>query len=485
MPTETDHLVAERYRLIEPLGRGGMGVVWRGEDTILTRPVAIKVVEFPDHLPPEERDAIEARVMREARAAARLNHPNVVTVFDVVEDEGRTYVVMELVEAPTLADIVKQNGPLPEERVVQIAGEVLAAIEAAHGEGIVHRDVKPGNVMIPPGQRVKLGDFGIASVKGDPKITSTGLILGSPSYMAPEQATSATSGPAADLWALGATLYFALEGRPPFDKGQALPTLAAVVGEEPPAMKNGGELAGVVTRLMAKEPADRPSAVQVRALLAAPETHPVTAPSPTRTTRWPLAIGAALLVALAAVGAVVALRDGGGSGGDRKEDGKANQAQAADVVAVPAGWTAYTSEATGHSIAYPPTWEVRESSIDDSSTDLIDPDSSTYLRLDWTDTPGDSPEGAWYSFEETFAAAHEGYERIAITPTTFKGMDAAEWEFTYEDGGVTLHAIDLGFITPNRGYGYALNFQTLDEEWGSEQPTFERLKASFEPPEGA
>lgn len=491
MPTETDRLIAERYRLIEPLGRGGMGVVWRAEDSLLRRSVAVKEVEIPAGLPGDERDAIEARVMREARAAARLNHPNVVTIFDVVSDTGRTFIVMELIEASTLATIVERDGPLPPERVRSIALEVLSAIEAAHSEGIVHRDVKPGNVMIPTTGRAKLGDFGIASVKGDPKLTSTGLILGSPSYMAPEQATSATSGPAADLWALGALIYFALEGRPPFDKGQALPTLAAVVGEEPAPLSHAGPLPVVVEKLMSKEPAQRPSIAAVRRLLqtAADPTPRLVAPEPSsapQPSRFPtstspkkllMALGAVIALGLTAWGIATNLDPGD----DPAPPPAATEPQDSRP-AIPRNWTTYQQEAIGFTLAYPGGWERQDNSIDDSSTDLMDPASSTYLRVDWTDTPGNSPAGAWRSLERSFEATHENYNRIAITPTTFQGMDAAIWEFTYIDGGVTLHAVDLGFVTKDGAYGFALNFQTLEKDWAASQPLFERLKAGFRPP---
>ncbi|HYI46542.1 MAG TPA: serine/threonine-protein kinase [Actinomycetota bacterium] len=490
MPTETARLVGERYRLLEPLGRGGMGLVWRADDTLLNRPVAVKEVEIPTGLPDQEKEALQARVLREARAAARLNHPNVVTVFDVVEDEGRTFIVMELIEAPTLAEMVEHQGSLSPARAREVALEVLSAIEAAHAEGIVHRDVKPGNVMIPPAGRVKLGDFGIASVKGDPKLTSTGLILGSPSYMAPEQATSATSGPEADLWALGALLYFAVEGEPPFDKGQALPTLAAVVGEEPKPLGDG-PLRTVVEALMRKEPAARPSIAEVRSMLLIPSgaptvgpTKPMIQPDPQQThtaarSKRPWAVVGALgALLLAAALLMITL--------DRNEapptEPRAGQNGEPEKAVIPPSWVTYKQEAIGFTIAHPGGWQVEENSIDDSSIDFLDPDSSTYLRLDWTDTPGDSPAGAWRSLEQSFEAAHSGYSRIGITPTTFKGMDAATWEFTYVDGGVTLHAIDLGFVTSDGSYGFALNFQTLEEDWAASQPIFEQLKASFQAP---
>jgi serine/threonine protein kinase len=263
-----DRLVANRYALKAPLGRGGMGVVWRAHDAVLGRQVAIKEVVFPPAMPDAERRSVQARVMREARAAARLNHPAAVTLYDVVQDQGGTFIVMELVDAPTLADVVRDDGPLPPERVAEIATEVAGALEAAHRAGIVHRDVKPGNVMVPDDGPAKLADFGIASLQGDPQLTSTGLVIGSPAYMAPEQAKGEESGPAVDFWALGATMYYAVEGEPPFDRGTSIATLAAVVNEEPRPPRLAGPLTPLVTALLAKDPTARPSGPAVRADLA-------------------------------------------------------------------------------------------------------------------------------------------------------------------------------------------------------------------------
>jgi eukaryotic-like serine/threonine-protein kinase len=264
----TERLIADRYARERILGRGGMGVVWRARDQLLGRDVAIKEVQLPPSLPADDLEAMRARVLREARAAARLNHPNVVTLYDVVQEEGRTFIVMELVEAPTLATVVRERGPLPPGEVAAIGVQVLDALRAAHRVGIVHRDVKPGNVMVPPGDgRVKLADFGIASLAGDPQLTVTGLVLGSPAYMAPEQASGQSSGPATDLWALGATMYFALEGEPPFQRHGAVPTLTAVVNDPPRRMRQGGELEPLVVGLLAKSPAERPSPGQLRGQL--------------------------------------------------------------------------------------------------------------------------------------------------------------------------------------------------------------------------
>jgi eukaryotic-like serine/threonine-protein kinase len=262
-----DRIVADRYALAAPLGRGGMGVVWRAHDRVLGRAVAVKEVVFPPSLPEAERRPAQARVMREARAAARLNHPGAVTIYDVVHAQGHTFIVMELVDAPTLADLIRERGPLAPRRVAEIAGQIAGALEAAHRAGIVHRDVKPGNVMVPEDGGVKLADFGIASLQGDAQLTATGLVIGSPAYMAPEQASGEPSGPPTDFWALGATMYAAVEGEPPFDKGASIPTLAAVVGEDPRPMRLAGPLTPVIAALLTKDPARRPSGPQLRARL--------------------------------------------------------------------------------------------------------------------------------------------------------------------------------------------------------------------------
>jgi len=237
--TTDDRVVDQRYALRRLLGRGGMGVVWEADDNFLNRRVALKEIEVPSAVG-AEADGVRARVLREAIAVARLNHPCAVTTYDVIRDEDRMYIVMELVEVPTLAEIVAKEGPLTPERAAAIGAQVADVLANAHERGIVHRDVKPGNLMVGQGDRVKLADFGIASVKDDSRITATGLVLGSPSFMAPEQAQSSDSGPPADTWALGATLFYAVEGVPPFDKGSAIPTLAAAASEDPPPAKRAG-----------------------------------------------------------------------------------------------------------------------------------------------------------------------------------------------------------------------------------------------------
>jgi eukaryotic-like serine/threonine-protein kinase len=262
----TGRRVANRYELAEELGHGGMGVVWRATDTLLARQVALKEVVLPRGVDEAEREGLRARVSREARAAARLSHPGVVTVYDIAHDGDEDFIVMELVAAPTLEELVRAGGPLPPERAARLGLSLLDALEAAHKAGIVHRDLKPRNVMVREDGATKLADFGIASVQGDPRLTATGLVVGSPAYMAPEQVEALEVSPATDLWALGATLWFAVEGQPPFGGGE-FQTLSAIVNGQPRQPERLGPLTPVLARLLVKEPAGRATPAQLRPLL--------------------------------------------------------------------------------------------------------------------------------------------------------------------------------------------------------------------------
>lgn len=271
-----DRLVAGRYVRRERLGHGGFGVVWRAHDTLLQRDVAVKEIEFPPILEPQEQATLREKVLKEARAAARLTHPGLVTVFDVVEEDGRPLIVMELVEAPTVAQLVERGGPLPDDRVATIGAGVLEALTAAHEHGIIHRDVKPANVMVHESGRVQLADFGIASIIDDPKVTSSGQLAGSPSYMAPEQAQNQPASVATDLWGLGATLYYAVEGEPPFEKDGPIATLTSVVADDPRPIRRAEALAALLRDLLAKDPEARPSVEEVRTRLDDVATPPAT-----------------------------------------------------------------------------------------------------------------------------------------------------------------------------------------------------------------
>ncbi|HVQ94191.1 MAG TPA: serine/threonine-protein kinase, partial [Mycobacteriales bacterium] len=266
-PPQDARVLARRYHLQRLLGRGAMGAVWEADDTVLRRPVAVKEVVLPPGLSPEERAVSCERTLREARAIARLGHPNVVTLFDVLDEDSRPWVVMELVPSRSLADVIKEDGPLHPHRVATVGLAILGALEAAHAAGITHRDVKPGNILLGHDGRVKLTDFGIARAAGDTTITGTGLLVGSPSYLAPEIVRGQEAGPAGDMWGLGATLYAAAEGRAPFAGVDAMDTLAKVVQDPPAPFDRSGPLIPALSAMLDKDPVHRASAVQARRLL--------------------------------------------------------------------------------------------------------------------------------------------------------------------------------------------------------------------------
>ncbi|MGH3979514.1 MAG: serine/threonine-protein kinase [Pseudonocardiaceae bacterium] len=272
-------LVAGRYRLDEVLGRGAMGTVWAAYDEMLGRAVAVKEVLLPPGMPGAEADALRERTLREARAIAVLSHPNVVTLYDVAREAGAPFVVMELVSSRSLAEALLQ-GPLTPARAAAVGTAVAAALAAAHAAGITHRDVKPGNVLLAHDGRIKLTDFGIARNLADSTLTATGLMLGSPAFMAPEVASGGLVSHAADLWGLGATLFAATEGHPPYDAGDPVETVTAVVHGAVPAPGATGPLAEVITGLMVKDPAARMPLAQVHRLLRPLAGDRVRAPFP-------------------------------------------------------------------------------------------------------------------------------------------------------------------------------------------------------------
>lgn len=249
--------VAGRYRLLARLGEGGMGVVWRARDELLGREVAVKEVRAPSGLGATEVRRLYARLEREGWAAARISHRNVVTVYDVASQDGRPWIVMELVRGLSLSEALAAEGPMAPRRAAHIGAEVLAALRAAHEAGVLHRDVKPGNVLLANDGRVVLTDFGIASVEGTSGLTMTGELVGSPEFLAPERALGRTPGPGSDLWSLGVLLYAAVEGRSPFRQDTPLSTLRAVVDEELPAPRRAGALEPVIAGLLRKDPAER------------------------------------------------------------------------------------------------------------------------------------------------------------------------------------------------------------------------------------
>jgi eukaryotic-like serine/threonine-protein kinase len=516
-------LLEDRYELGDPLGHG-RSTVYRATDTRLRRQVAIKRVELLAGQ--EEAEAVRTRALREAQASARLNNPATVTVYDVVEESGAIWLVMELVDGPSLAQLVADEGPLPHDRAARLGLQVLTALEAAHVAGVVHRDVKPANVLVLDEDKAKLTDFGVATIRDESRVTKTGLIVGSPSYMAPEQATGGDITAATDLWALGALLYFMVEGEPPFLAGTALATATAVVHDAPRAHQRPGPLAPIVARLFTKDPADRPSAGAVRATLtrialagpssgsstpstpavatpmaasapaaatASPESTAVHRPAPPRRQpgrRIP-ARAVAAVAAIAVVAGLLALRgeDGGGDGGGQSAGQDAPTTTTTTIATttappsttmpagtLPAGWSPYADPAGAYTIGHPPGWEVQP--VAANRTDFRDPATGAFVRVEWTDTPGADAAGAWREAEPGFRSRNANYEPLGITEVGYRDYPAAMWEFRH-GRGETLHTGNLGFIAAGRGY--ALMLRAPESEWARVQPTFEQFKQAFLP----
>lgn len=511
MPTDTTQ--DERYILLEQLGKGGMGVVWRARDTVLEREVAVKDIHLPAPVD-GDADGVRARALREARAAARTAHPAVTRVFDLQSHPGRVRIVMELVDADTLTQRVARDGRLSPREAGRVGLDVLDALSAAHRVGVVHRDVKPANVMVDADGRAKLTDFGVATLRDQPQLTAAGQVIGSPAYMAPEQARDGTASPGSDLWSLGATLYFAVEGHPPFAEGQPMTTVASVLEETPAHPGNAGPLEPALTALLTKEPEARPDADTVRGLLeraltAPPHAEPA-GEAARQSTGWHHAAVATALVAVLGLagGALASIstfgREGPGGTEDRAEalpdgdvnpqrpepapqesddpppqpdDGGAESRDAPVDGVTREGWTTYTDEDLGYSLQVPADWEVVPLRSD--MTDFRDPSSPTYLRVDHTSDPPESAVGAWRDMSASFASSRQGYEELRIESTTYKGLRGALWEYRYTQGGVTLHAANLGFGTDE--FGHALNFVTAEEDWRASQETFRVIQSSFRP----
>lgn len=279
-------LIAGRYRLLDLVGRGGMGRVWRAHDEMLHREVAVKEIVPPSWLADHERAELRSRTLREARAAARLNHPAVVRLYDVIPVEGSPWIVMEYVPSRTLQDLVDAEASLEPARAARIGLAVLDALQAAHTAGVLHRDIKPQNVLMAHDGRVMLTDFGLATFDGgDGAMTRPGMVLGSPQYVAPERAAEGASTVAADLWSLGATLYAAVEGRSPYARSTAMATLSALAAGPPDPAPHAGSLAPVLAGLLRRDPRDRLDHDSARRLLTAAATGrtdppPVSEPSP-------------------------------------------------------------------------------------------------------------------------------------------------------------------------------------------------------------
>jgi hypothetical protein len=453
MGAEEGILLAKRYRLLSVVGRGGMGTVWRAYDETLERDVAVKEVALPARLADGGR-LLRRRLIAEARATAALNHPGVVTVHDVVEEDGRPWIVMELVHAHSLQYIIDHGGPLEPRRVAQIGRSVLSVLRAAHASGILHRDVKPSNVLLTDDGRVVLTDFGLAISKREGASSRFRGVEGSPPYVSPEQVRGESITEASDLWSLGATMYTAVEGHSPYGRRDPLASLIAVLIEDYRPPVHAGPLRPVIDGLLTKNPACRMSAERAAKLLdRAPHDN-----TPPRR-RAHLEAGAFACVMLLA--AAVAML--GAWSARWNSVGTGETVSGADAAS--AGTVSYRTK--GFSVRLPADW-LRVMRSD--GVYWYDPHAGHHLRI--SRTAGDPLTGL-RAAERKGAAANTfpGYRRLRMEAAPELGRNAAEWEFTWDQG--RLRALDA------RVSGHDLFFVGLDDHWTPSQRRFDAILQSI------
>ncbi|MFI6009282.1 serine/threonine-protein kinase [Streptomyces sp. NPDC051243] len=510
--SDLGRLVAGRYLLVERVGSGGMGTVWRAEDKMLGRHVAVKKLRIPPHLQDDEVRTLYERTRREARSAARITHPNVIVVHDVVDDEGLPCIVMEYVPSVTLSDVLKRRGALPPEEAARIGRAMAAALRAAHGAGVLHRDVKPANVLLGADGRIVLTDFGIAMESGTSSLTKPGELIGSIGYLAPERLRGAhpETGPASDLWALGATLYQAVEGRDPFRRDTAIETAYAIATDpyEPP--RNAGELAPVIEGLLVKDAKQRMDVHEVERRLGdvtGTRTAPLDPPTrPDRTddltppTRRSGA-GRRRTVVLSALAVTLTACLAGGAawwlGG--RADGPSKQASGSEASGPTASTTASTDTdttpgtttpgsssasvppvPTGYHLEKPDTRiavPVRDGwtrkTLSGGEVVYLDPSELVGLRVNVIEFAGTDPLQHWRETEEEQTARdNPGYERVRMAETTFRGQPAAYWEFTFDGRARQYRAAELAFASTD-GTQYVIYLSAPDADWHEYRPVFD------------
>lgn len=498
--TIDQRLVAGRYLLREPVGAGGMGRVWLARDEVLHREVAVKEVVPPAWLTDTERGQLRDLTLREARAAARLNHPHVVKIYDVLHTERWPWIVMEYVPSRSLQQVLEEAGPLPPERVAEIGIAVLDALRAAHRAGVVHRDVKPHNVLISHDGRVVLTDFGLATLDTESGVTRPGLIA-TPQYLAPERARLGTSSVESDLWSLGATLYAAVEGRTPYARPTVVETLTALATLQPDPVRLAGPLKPVIEGLLRREPKTRLPASDVDRMLRRVAAGEPVAPRLTRRHRQ-LIVGA-LVVALlgAGTGAVAASRNPRGQGGNGNgalagavlpvaQGVLACERTPAEAVPVPTG---QPGPPDAYRLVEGFTWHFRPGSWgvgvpvgwlswhDGATACFADPRGGRVLAVDPGRPASADPLAGAVQEERRLADAGllPAYHRVALTSIAMVAP-SAEWEFTYEREGTRRHAAALVVSHPMGDV--IVYWATDDRDFGPNRALYNVVKASFRPP---
>ncbi|MCX5244230.1 serine/threonine protein kinase [Streptomyces sp. NBC_00201] len=508
--SDEGRLVAGRYRLVELIGRGGMGTVWRAEDEELARQVALKRLHTPPHLSDGEITTLYERIRREARSAARVVHPNVVVVHDVVDDGGQPCIVMEYVPAPTLADVLKGGRTLPPQEAARIGLGVISAVRAAHAVGVLHRDIKPGNVMLGAEGRVVLTDFGIAQTAGTSTLTRTGEMIGSIDFMAPERIRGQKPGPASDLWSLGTMLYQAVEGRLPYRRDTAMETAYAIAVDPLEPMRQAGALESLIDALLSKDPEDRPTAEQTERALRATwsDGTPTTRTSAVADAGWPVAedghpstrtsgtrpvpplppeesarrrrtgrkrrvlvpVVAVLVAAATAAAGLYAYAHRGGH--DAAGDMPTRSASP-----VPDGYHLVRDGGLDVAFPVPDGWKQKKESSDDEVT-YTDPTGLAGLTVGMVDPAGSRPVEHFKDIEANTKVNYATYRRLRMQETTFNGKPAAVWEFTFHGRARLFRAIDLGYGTAG-GREYDIYLSAPDADWGTYRPVFDTVRDGF------
>jgi serine/threonine protein kinase len=515
-----------------------MGAVWRARDELLNRDVAVKEIVWPVQLDPAERETARRRAVREAQLAARLSHPNVVGVYDILEEDGRPCIVMELVPFRSLRDAVAEDGPMSPAEAARLGLSVLVALRAVHEAGVVHRDVKPANILLGPEGRVVLADFGIAKAADSPALTASGVLLGSPSYLSPERARGDRADAAADLWALGASLYAAVEGRPPFERDSVIASLTAVVADEPEPAPRAGPLWPVIEGLLRKDPAARLDAAGAERMLrrivsdeAAPRAEVVPPAEVTevkaaeqggrsgnsrarKAGRIPVtALTAVVAVAVIAAGIALVLARLPGHQGARlvapaasrpapssatpssappsspsppvpASSAPANSAPASSAPAssgssaLPAGYYRFTNP-TGFSIGVPRGWQI---SHDGHYVYIRDPaNSGIFLLIDQSDQPKPNPLADWRQQAADRQGSYPGYHLILLREVRYSQAEkAADWEFTYNRNGVNVRVLNRNILA-NARHAYALYWSTPVSDWDAYYHFFQVFADTFRP----
>jgi hypothetical protein len=500
-----DDLVGGRYRLLEVIGTGGMGRVWRAQDELLHRIVAVKEVTVPADVTHAQLLDVQLATMREARAAARLDHRSIVGVYDVIWRPPQSWIVMEYVPSRSLHAAIRDDGPLGHPEAARIGLALLSALRAAHAAGVLHRDVKPHNVLLTENGRVVLTDFGLAVVEG--AYSGPDPLLGSPHYVAPERLHGAAVGAPGDLWSLGATLYAAVAGRAPFQRENTIASLLALSNDPPDPPTRPGPLDPVIAGLLVKDPDERLTADRLEPMLRAVVSRPGPVyPPPARPARGRrnriaratrITLGAAALMLVGSVGTALAVDHGptptpvrgtmvappaGGSSpafcapGATPAGTAVSTSDARRPYALPAGWIWY-GDRTGLAVAVPQGW-LR--TADGSRTCFRDPDGTRLLSVDTAAAGAGAPADRWVQAElaELAAGSLPGYRAIGMRTLELR-QGGADWEYTWQPGdGPRLHQRRV-WLSMGPGRAYVVTWTTRDTDWSINDPLQQLILASL------